>query len=89
MEKETSKFSELLVLWFAIVNELQTLANCKFSTVEQAHLDDLLARNAESKLSSLEIAELDRLLIEVDYLMVLKARARYTLKCLDDLALVA
>ncbi len=71
------------------VDELQTLANCKLSTVEQVHLDDLLARNAESQLSSMEIAELDRLLIEADHLMVLKARARYTLKCLDTLALVA
>lgn len=71
------------------VSELQTLANCKLSTVEQAHLDDLLARNAESQLSSQEIAELDRLLVEADHLMVLKARARYTLKCLDASALVA
>lgn len=71
------------------VNELRALANCKLSTVEQAHLDDLLARNAESQLSLKEVSELDRLLAEADYLMVLKARARYTLKCLDTLADVA
>jgi hypothetical protein len=67
-------------------DELRTLANCKLSTVEQAHLDNLLARNAESQLSDVEVTELDRLLAETDYLMILKARARYTLKCLDALA---
>lgn len=71
------------------VDELRALANSKLSTVEQAHLDDLLARNAELQLSSSEVAELDRLLADADYLMVLKARARYTLKCLDALTSVA
>lgn len=71
------------------VDELRTLASCKLSTVEQAHLDDLLARNTESQLSSDELVELDRLLAEADNLMVLKARARYTLKCLDALVEVA
>ncbi|BDA67245.1 hypothetical protein RIVM261_026960 [Rivularia sp. IAM M-261] len=51
-------------------------------------MDDLIARNAESQLSSDEVIELDRLLADADYLMVLKARARYTLKCLDTLGLV-
>jgi hypothetical protein len=68
------------------VSELRTLANCKLSTVEQTHLDNLLVRNAESQLSDVEVTELDHLLAETDYLMVLKARARYTLKCLDALA---
>lgn len=71
------------------VDELRALANCKLSMVEQAHLDDLVARNTESQLSSDELTELDRLLAEADSLMVLKARARYTLKCLDALAEVA
>jgi hypothetical protein len=67
-------------------SELRTLANCKLSTVEQAPKDSLLARNAQSQLSDVEVTELDRLLAQTDYLMVLKARARYTLKCLDALA---
>ncbi len=71
------------------VDELRALANSKLSTGEQAHLDNLIARNAESQLSSDEVTQLDRLLADADYLMVLKARARYTLKCLDALAEVA
>jgi len=71
------------------VDELRALASCKLSTVDQAHLDDLLARNSESQLSDDGLLELDRLLVETDYLMVLKARARYTLKRLDALAEVA
>lgn len=67
-------------------DELRTLANCKLSTTEQAHLDNLLTKNAELQLSDVEVTELDRLLAETDYLMVLKARARYTVKCLDALA---
>lgn len=39
--------------------------------VEQAHLDDLVAKNTESQLSSDELTELDRLLAEADSLMVL------------------
>ncbi len=71
------------------VEELHVLANCKLSLPEQAHLDNLLARNAESQLSSDEVAELDSLLAQADYLTVLKARARYTLKCLNALTEVA
>ncbi|RUT09622.1 hypothetical protein DSM106972_001170 [Dulcicalothrix desertica PCC 7102] len=65
------------------VDELRALANFKLSTAEQGHLNDLIARNAESQLCSDEVIELDRLLVDADYLMVMKARARYTLKCLD------
>jgi hypothetical protein len=71
------------------IDELRALANCKLSTVDQAHLDNLLARNADSQLSDVEVTELDRLLAEGDYLTILKARARYTLKCMDALADVA
>lgn len=71
------------------VDELRALANSKLSTAEQAHLDNLIARNTESQLSSDEVTQLDRLLADADYLMVLKARARYTLKCLGVLAEVA
>jgi hypothetical protein len=42
-----------------------------------------------SQLSSDDLAELARLLVDADYLMVLKARARYTLKCLDALVEIA
>lgn len=71
------------------VDELRALANSKLSTAEQAHLDDLIARNTESQLSYDEVIELERLLADADYLTVLKARARYTLKCLDALVKLA
>lgn len=60
--------------------ELEALADSQMALSLQAHLDDLLARNAENQLSASELAELDRLLQQVDLLTVLKTRARYTLQ---------
>jgi len=59
--------------------ELEALAESLLAPSAQTRLDELLARNAESPLSSYEQAELDRLLERVDQLTVLKTRARYTL----------
>jgi hypothetical protein len=42
----------------------------------------MLVRNAEAQLSADEVANLDRLLAQVDQLTILKTRARYTLHCL-------
>ncbi len=70
-------------------DELLALAHCKISLPEQARLDELLAQNAEAKLSEEETTELDRILAEADHLMVLKARALYTLKRLDELAIAS
>lgn len=70
-------------------DELLALAHCKISLPEQARLDCLLTRNAEAKLSEDEITELDKILAESDHLMVLKARALYTLKRLDELAIAS
>jgi hypothetical protein len=67
-------------------DELVVLANCKLSPAEQSRLDDLLSQQAESGLSESESIAVDRILAEADHLMVLKARALYTLKRLDDLA---
>jgi hypothetical protein len=70
------------------VEELQALANCRLASGEQARLSDLLERNSDPQwagaLSEAEVEELDRLLAEGDQLMVLKARARYTLKRLAE-----
>ena len=55
----------------------------------QNQLNDLLVQNAESQLSADEVANLDRLLAQVDQLTILKTRARYTLHCLETLATVA
>ena len=46
----------------------------------------LLAKNAESVLSTDEVAELDHLVAQVDQLTILKTRARYTLNRLQELA---
>lgn len=60
--------------------ELEALADSQLALSQQAHLDDLLARNAENQLTPTELTELDRLLQRVDQLTVLKTRARYTLQ---------
>lgn len=69
--------------------ELQALAESMLAPAAQACLDDLLARNTQTQLSVDEIAELDRLLAQVDQLTILKTRARYTLKRLEALSKVA
>lgn len=66
------------------VEELNALASCTLAVTDQAHLDDLIARNAESLLCADEIAQLDDLLAKADQLTLLKTRARYTLKCLEE-----
>jgi hypothetical protein len=65
-------------------DELKALASCQLALVEQTRLDDLLARNTESLLCADEVAELDELLAKADQLTILKTRARYTLKCLEQ-----
>ena len=59
--------------------ELQALAQSALAPGDQARLDDLLARHAETQLSPEELAELDRFLEQIDHLNILKTRARYTL----------
>ncbi|MFP5271783.1 hypothetical protein [Coleofasciculus sp.] len=70
-------------------DELQALADSKLAPAAQNQLNDLLVQNAESQLSADEIANLDRLLAQVDQLTILKTRARYTLHCLETMATVA
>ena len=67
------------------MDELQALAEIHLAIASQSRLDELLVKNAESQLSSDEIKELDRLIVQVDQLTILKTRARYTLSCLKDL----
>lgn len=71
------------------MDELQALAQSQLATVSQIRLHELLARNAESQLSTDEVAELDRLIAQVDQLTILKTRARYTLNRLQELVTVA
>jgi hypothetical protein len=63
--------------------ELQALANIALAPAPQAQLSDLLAQNADGKISPEETAILDRLLAQVDQLNLLKARAQYTLQYLN------
>ena len=70
-------------------DELQALADSLLAPAAQNQLNDLLVQNAQSQLSSHEIANLGRLLAQVDQLTILKTRARYTLHYLETLATVA
>jgi len=67
-------------------DELQALADSKLAPAAQNQLNDLLVQNAESQLSADEVANLDRLLAQVERVTILKTRARYTLRCLETLA---
>ena len=71
------------------MDELQALAQSQLAAVSQTRLTDLLARSAESQLSTDEVAELDYLIAQVDQLTILKTRARYTLHRLNELAIAA
>ncbi len=59
--------------------ELEALADGQLAPAAQTRLDELLIRNQEGQLSTEDSAELDRLLLQVDQLTILKTRARYTL----------
>ena len=71
------------------IDELQALAEIQIAITSQSQLDELLIKNAESQLSADEIKELDRLIVQVDQLTILKTRARYTLSCLKDLSVAS
>jgi len=58
---------------------LTALAGMGLAPKSQSRLDELLAKNIENKLSAEESQELDQLLMQVDELNILKARAAATL----------
>ncbi len=58
---------------------LNALAGMGLAPKSQSRLDELLAKNVENKLSAEESQELDQLLMQVDELNILKARAAATL----------
>lgn len=70
-------------------DELQALAESMLASASQAQLDELLTRNAQNQLTTDEIILLDRLLAQVDQLNIIKTRARYTLKHLEETSKVA
>ena len=68
------------------LEELLALAETALSSETQSRLDDLLTRKAENQISESDLNQLDQLLTRVDYLNILKTRARYTLNHLAALA---
>jgi hypothetical protein len=59
--------------------ELEALADSLLAPSAQTRLDELLERQKQKQLSVHEEKDLDGLLRRIDYLTVLKTRARYTL----------
>ena len=64
-------------------DELRALADSMLAPSAQKRLEQLLESNASSQISEEGSAELDRLLADIDYLTILKTRARYTLNQQD------
>jgi hypothetical protein len=60
-------------------DELQALANVKLAPEEQEQLSNLLAKQNEGELSQDEVAQLDKLVAQVDQLTLVKAKAIHTL----------
>ncbi|GBF81461.1 hypothetical protein [Aphanothece sacrum] len=63
------------------IEELEALANSSLVPKTQAKLNELLAKNINDQLSTKEQITLDNLLQQIDYLNILKTRAKYTLNC--------
>ena len=66
------------------IDELEALANSTLIPKSQNQLQELLSKNAEVTLSTEETHLLDHLLAQIDYLNILKTRAKYTLKNLQQ-----
>jgi hypothetical protein len=73
--------SELLIS--LSLEELQALAEGLLAPTLQAQLEGLLAQGTEHPLSPDEEATLDRMLLQIDQLNILKTRAKYTLNHLS------
>jgi hypothetical protein len=65
------------------IEELEALANSSLVPNTQTKLSELLNKNANNQLSTEEQITLDKLLNQIDQLNILKARAKYTLSCLQ------
>jgi hypothetical protein len=65
------------------IEELQALAEGLLSPTLQTQLDGSLEQGTERPLSPDEEATLDRMLLQIDQLNILKTRARFTLSHLS------
>jgi hypothetical protein len=61
------------------LEELQALAEALLASTLHAQLEGLLEQGTEHPLSPDEEATLDRILLQIDHLNILKTRAKYTL----------
>ena len=66
------------------IDELDALAESVLIPKAQSQLQELLSKNTEATLSTEETSVLDHLLAQIDYLTILKTRAKYTLKYLQQ-----
>jgi hypothetical protein len=66
------------------IDELDALAESVLIPKAQSQLQELLSKNTEATLSTEETSLLDHLLAQIDYLNILKTRAKYTLKHLQQ-----
>ncbi|HSH01304.1 MAG TPA: hypothetical protein VLL52_02215 [Anaerolineae bacterium] len=66
--------------------ELLALAETQLTTIKQELLSTLLEKNKLGSILEEELEELDHLLAHIDQLNILKARAKYTLGYLEQLA---
>jgi hypothetical protein len=66
------------------IDELEALANSTLISKTQIQLQELLSKNTEAILSSEETHLLDHFLAQIDYLNILKTRAKYTLNYLQQ-----
>ncbi len=73
--------SELLIN--LSLEELQALAEGLLAPTLQTQLEGLLEQGTEHSLSSDEEATLNRMLLQIDQLNILKTRAKYTLNHLN------
>jgi hypothetical protein len=71
------------------LEELQALAEGVLAPTARAELEGLLVQGAEQQLSPDDEATLDRMLLQIDQLNILKTRARYTLNYLSRTSAVA
>ncbi|MEI6442997.1 MAG: hypothetical protein WCO29_07680 [Nostocales cyanobacterium ELA583] len=83
-QKLTNLSADTELLIGLSLDELQALVETSLSPKTQTQLDKLLMKNSENQLSNEEFETLDKLLVQVDQLNILKTRARYTLNQLPE-----
>jgi hypothetical protein len=71
------------------LEELKALAEGILAPTLQTQLEGLLGQGAEHPLSADEEATLNRILLQIDQLNILKTRAKYTLNHLSRASAVA